>query len=50
MAHFHALEQAAAELNVLSVHEGLPPGASTSENETGWQMALAKLAALVETG
>jgi uncharacterized protein YndB with AHSA1/START domain len=34
--------------DVLAVHEGLPPGLSTADNETGWRMALAKLAALVE--
>ena len=34
--------------HLLAVHEGLPPGVSTVDNETGWQMALAKLAALVE--
>jgi hypothetical protein len=30
------------------MHEGLPPGVSPADNEIGWQMALAKLAALVE--
>lgn len=34
--------------DVLAVHDGLPPGMSTADNETGWRMALAKLAALVE--
>jgi hypothetical protein len=33
---------------LLAVHEGLPPGLSPADNETGWRMALAKLAALVE--
>ncbi|HSP13206.1 MAG TPA: SRPBCC family protein [Thermoanaerobaculia bacterium] len=33
----------------LAVHAGLPPGLSPADNETGWQMSLAKLAALVET-
>lgn len=33
---------------VLAVHDGLPPGLSPADNETGWRMALAKLAALVE--
>lgn len=28
-------------------HEGLPPGVSLADNETGWRMAPAKLAALV---
>ncbi len=36
--------------NLLAVHDGLPPGVSTADNETGWRMALAKLAAFVETG
>ncbi|HYD50982.1 MAG TPA: SRPBCC family protein [Gemmatimonadaceae bacterium] len=34
---------------LLAVHEGLPPGVSTADNETGWRMALDRLAALVET-
>lgn len=33
-----------------AVHEGLPRGVSLADNETGWRMALAKLAALVEGG
>ncbi len=36
--------------DVLAVHDGLPPGLSTADNEMGWRMALAKLAALVEAG
>jgi uncharacterized protein YndB with AHSA1/START domain len=36
--------------DLFAVHEGLPPGVSPADNEAGWQMALAKLAALVETG
>ena len=36
--------------DVLGVHEGLPPGVSTADNEAGWRMALTKLAALVEAG
>jgi uncharacterized protein YndB with AHSA1/START domain len=36
--------------NVIAVHDGLPPGLSTADNEEGWRMALAKLAALVEAG
>jgi uncharacterized protein YndB with AHSA1/START domain len=36
--------------DLLAVHDGLPPGVSPADNETGWQMALGKLAALVETG
>jgi uncharacterized protein YndB with AHSA1/START domain len=34
--------------DVVSVHEGLPSGVLTADNETGWRMSLAKLAALVE--
>jgi uncharacterized protein YndB with AHSA1/START domain len=33
-----------------AVHEGLPIGVSTADNETGWRMSLDKLAALVEAG
>jgi uncharacterized protein YndB with AHSA1/START domain len=33
-----------------AVHEGLPRGVSPADNETGWRMALAKLAALVTQG
>ena len=36
--------------DLVAVHDGLPPGVSPADNETGWQMALAKLAALVEAG
>jgi len=36
--------------DVLGIHEGLPPGVSPADNETGWRMALAKLARLVESG
>ena len=36
--------------DVLAVHDGLPPGVPSADNEEGWRMALAKLAALVEAG
>ena len=36
--------------NLLAVHDGLPPGVSSADNESGWRMALAKLAAFVEAG
>lgn len=32
-----------------AMHDGLPPGLSPADNETGWRMALDKLAALVES-
>jgi len=31
-----------------ALHEGLPPAVSPRDNETGWRMSLAKLAAYVE--
>ena len=34
--------------DVLAVHEGVPPGVSPADNETGWRMALDNLAAFVE--
>jgi uncharacterized protein YndB with AHSA1/START domain len=34
--------------DVVGVHEDLPSGVSLADNETGWRMALAKLAALAE--
>ena len=33
---------------VLGIHEGIPPGLALADNETGWRMSLAKLAALAE--
>ena len=33
---------------VNGLHEGIPPGPSTADNETGWRLALDRLAALVE--
>jgi hypothetical protein len=36
--------------NVLAVHDGLPHGLPTADNEAGWRSSLAKLAALVEAG
>ncbi|MDC0711786.1 SRPBCC domain-containing protein [Stigmatella sp. ncwal1] len=35
---------------ILAVHEGLPSSVPAVDNETGWRMSLAKLAALVEAG
>jgi uncharacterized protein YndB with AHSA1/START domain len=35
---------------VLAVHDGVPAGVSPEDNETGWRLSLAKLAALVEAG
>jgi hypothetical protein len=36
--------------DILAVHEGLPRGVPTDDNEAGWRSSLAKLAALVEAG
>ncbi|HEX9242214.1 MAG TPA: SRPBCC family protein [Anaeromyxobacter sp.] len=35
---------------VVGLHEGLPRGVVVADNETGWRMALARLAELVERG
>jgi uncharacterized protein YndB with AHSA1/START domain len=45
-----ALADADGGTDVLAVHDGLPPGLSTADNEAGWRSSLAKLAALVEAG
>jgi uncharacterized protein YndB with AHSA1/START domain len=44
------LAEAEGGTEVLAVHDGLPPGLSTADNEAGWRSSLAKLAALVEDG
>lgn len=36
--------------DVEGLHEGLPAGIAPADNELGWRMALAQLAALVERG
>jgi Activator of Hsp90 ATPase homolog 1-like protein len=35
--------------DVLAMHDGLPLGVPTADNQAGWREALAKLAALVES-
>jgi uncharacterized protein YndB with AHSA1/START domain len=42
------LSDADGGTNLLAVHDGVPRGVWPADNETGWRMALAKLAALVE--
>src|SRR2546428_12179709 len=42
------LVDASGGTDVLAVHDGLPRGLSTADNEAGWRSSLAKLAALVE--
>jgi uncharacterized protein YndB with AHSA1/START domain len=43
------LVDAGGGTDLIAVHDGLPPGLSAADNETGWQMSLGKLAALVES-
>jgi uncharacterized protein YndB with AHSA1/START domain len=44
------LTDAGGGTDVLAVHDNVPPGVSPTDNETGWQMALDKLAVFVEAG
>jgi uncharacterized protein YndB with AHSA1/START domain len=46
----YTLVDAKGGTDVHGEHEGLPRGVSPADNETGWRMSLAKLAALVEAG
>lgn len=42
------LRDAEGGTELVAEHEGLPPAVEPAENELGWTMALARLAALVE--
>ena len=42
------LTDAPAGTELVATHEGLPPGVSAADNETGWRESLTRLAALVE--
>jgi len=44
------LTDAGGGTEVLAVNDNLPPGLSPADNQTGWRMALDKLAAFVEAG
>ena len=44
------LVDAGGGTDVIAVHDGLPPGLSTADNEIGWRLSLVKLSALVEGG
>ncbi len=46
----YTLTDAGGGTDVLAVHDKVPPGVSPADNETGWRMALDKLAAFVEAG
>jgi uncharacterized protein YndB with AHSA1/START domain len=45
----YTLRDADGGTDLDALHEHLPRGLSEADNETGWKMALAKLALLVET-
>ena len=45
-----SLADADGGTDLLAVHDGLPRGLSPADNEVGWRLSLAKLAALVEAG
>jgi uncharacterized protein YndB with AHSA1/START domain len=42
------LTEADGGTNIFGVHDNVPPGVAPADNETGWRMALEKLARLVE--
>jgi uncharacterized protein YndB with AHSA1/START domain len=44
------LADAEGGTEVIAVHDNLPRGLSAADNEAGWRLSLAKLAALVEAG
>lgn len=46
----YQLSDADGGTEIRAVHDGLPSGLSPDDNEVGWRMSLAKLAALVEAG
>ena len=43
-----SLADAGGGTELTAVHDGLPPGVPLEDNELGWRMSLANLAALVE--
>jgi len=43
-----SLADASGGTKLVAVHDGLPDGVSSADNEVGWREALARLAALVE--
>jgi uncharacterized protein YndB with AHSA1/START domain len=45
-----SLTDADGGTDLLAVHDQLPPGVAAADNELGWNLSLAKLAALVEAG
>ena len=45
-----ALSDAGGGTELVAVHDHLPPGLSSADNETGWRSSLDRLATLVEVG
>jgi uncharacterized protein YndB with AHSA1/START domain len=50
MAITFTLADADGGTQVVAVHDRLPPGLSAADNEVGWRLSFANLAALVEAG
>jgi uncharacterized protein YndB with AHSA1/START domain len=46
----YTLADADGGTDIRAVHDGLPAGLSPADNEIGWQMSLANLAAFAEAG
>ena len=44
----YTLAELGGGTDLVGVHEDLPPGVPPADNELGWRISLAKLAALVE--
>jgi hypothetical protein len=49
MCALHVPREVDGGTDVVVVHEGIPPGVSVVDNETGTRMSLSNLAALVES-
>jgi len=45
----YTLSDSVGGTELLAVHDNVPPGVSPADNQTGWRMALDKLASHVET-
>ena len=46
----YSLVESGSGTELIAIHDNLPPGLPLKDNELGWTMSLAKLAALVEGG
>src|SRR4051812_10502336 len=45
----YRLADAGTGTELVAIHEGVPPGVSAGDNETGWNEALGRLASMVES-